>query len=178
MGDTRGKDVEKAETVLRDSHLLSFDFRAVAGGFAFSDDIPSPHGIEPYEACRICRYAGLSDKLLIFGLFEVSTKHTSDNCMLPAQMIWHFIEGVTDRFADFPMRDIDDYNKHIVRVENFGEEIRFYNNPDNGRWWMEIPEWNEFRVVSCSHDDYIKARRKELPDKWWRLFIKNKKIIL
>ena len=175
LGDTRGKDIEKAETVIRDSHILSFDFRAIAGGFAFDDNVPSPHGIEPFEACKICHYAGLSDKLLIFGLFEVATKHSSDDCMLPAQMIWHFIEGVTGRYSDFPLRDINEYTKYIVRVDNFGEEIIFYNNSDNGRWWLEVPIGDENKVVSCSHDDYIKARRKELPEKWWRLFIKNKK---
>jgi hypothetical protein len=35
------------------------------------------------------------------------------------------------------------------------------------RWWIELPgETDENFYVACSYDDYLKANRNEVPDRW------------
>jgi arginase family enzyme len=176
LGEMRGGGIKKTEMPLRDSNLVSIDFRMIAGQCQVNDDVHSPHGIEHHEACQISRYAGLSDRLRIFGLFEVSASGPSaiSNAALASQMVWHFMDGFLSRYKDFPIRSLDEYKYYVVHLEEFGEGLKFYQNPVNGRWWMEVPSYQENIVVSCDYDDYRKALRNEIPEKWWRFFLKCK----
>ncbi|MDZ7847857.1 MAG: hypothetical protein U5L96_14460 [Owenweeksia sp.] len=56
------------------------------------------------EACAICRYAGLSDKVSSFGIYENNPDldHNGQSSHLLAQMIWYFIEGYVNRKGDYP----------------------------------------------------------------------------
>jgi hypothetical protein len=179
LSEIRGDCLKNAEVPLRDADIFSFDIRSIAGKNTFAENIVSPHGIEPHEACKICNYAGLSDKLTVFGLFETTINDKQENLInvtLAAQMIWHFIEGVMGRFSDFPAQEASIYKNYIVFLDTVGKEIMFYNNDMNGRWWMEVPvDEGENKIFSCNHDEYLKAMDNELPDKWWRLFMKSRK---
>lgn len=174
LGEIRGQGISKTEIPLRDGHLLSIDLRVVKGHYQFSEKVTSPHGLEPHEACQLSRYAGLSDQLKIFGIFEVATGNNieTENEVLGSQMVWHFLDGYINRFGDFPVRSLDEYKYFVVHLEEIGEGLRFYQNPANGRWWMEVPGQTNMKVVACDYEDYRKALRKELPEKWWRYFIK------
>ncbi len=174
LGEVRGTGIIKTEVPLRDSHLVSVDMRMVIGQHQFNEKVCSPHGIEPFEACQLSRYSGLSDQLKIFGLFEVigDDKLGVINISLASQMIWHFIDGFINRFEDFPIRSLDEYKFYVVHLEEFGEGLKFYQNPINGRWWMEVPSETGTVVVACEYEDYSKALHKELPEKWWRFFLK------
>lgn len=176
LADLRGQNVSRAEIPLRDAHFFSLDLRMVKNQNQFSDQVVSPHGVEPYEACQMSRYAGLSDQLKLFGLFEVPVLSEKNDLpvVLAAEMVWHFIDGFLNRFEDFPLRNLDDYKYHVVSLEELGEGLSFYQNTVNGRWWMEVPSISGKRVVACSFDDYRKTLRKELPEKWWRFFLKSK----
>lgn len=61
--------------------------------------ILSPNGFYGEEICAISRYAGISDKVSSFGIYEYNSKHDSNyqTAHLIAQMIWYFIEGVNYR---------------------------------------------------------------------------------
>lgn len=174
LGEIRGQGISKTEIPLRDAQLLSIDLRVVKGQHQFSEKVTSPHGLEPHEACQICRYAGLSDQLKLIGIFEVATGNNveTENEVLGSQMVWHFLDGYINRFGDFPVRSLDEYKYFVVHLEEIGEGLRFYQNPVNGRWWMEVPVNSGMKVVACDYEDYRKALRKELPEKWWRYFIK------
>ncbi|MCL2072752.1 MAG: PorP/SprF family type IX secretion system membrane protein [Marinilabiliaceae bacterium] len=182
LSEIRGIDLNKTEVSIRDSDIFSFDFRSIIGKDAFAPNIASPHGIEPYEACKLCRYAGLSDNLSIIGIFEVTAetgKNKYNNPALAAHMIWHFIDGMRGRSADFPDPEHKRYKNYIVYLDAAEKEIRFYNNEANGRWWMEVPsENNNKKIFSCTQDEYLKAKNNEFPDKWWRLFMKNSAVVL
>ena len=181
LSEIRGNDLNKTEVVLRDSDLFSFDFRAIIGKDAYAPNTPSPHGIEPWEACKLCRYAGLSDKTSVIGIFEVTPetgKLKSTNPALAAQMIWHFIDGAMGRCADFPDPEHKRYKNYIVYLDAAEKDIRFYNNETNGRWWMEVPCGENKKIFSCNSEEYLKAKNNEFPDKWWRLYLKNSAISL
>jgi arginase family enzyme len=178
LSEIRGDELKRTEVPLRDSDILSFDMRSISGNFTFAENIVSPHGIAPYEACKICHYAGLSPKLSIFGVFEtiINDKFTFLNySALSAQMIWHFIEGIIGRFPDFPEENADIYKTYMVILDAVGKEIRFYNNNTNDRWWMEVPsDKGVNKIISCDHEEYLKAMDNEIPDKWWRVLMKNR----
>lgn len=179
LSELRGNGIKKSEIPLRDSDLFSFDFRAIKGKYSFSQDITSPHGLEPYEACKMCHYAGLSCKLSVLGLFETSDDNpeNQNNSVLAAQMIWHFIEGLSGRYYDIPSQEDSRYKKFVVFLEIFGKDVQFYNNQLNGRWWFEVPtEQGDKKIFSCDHEDYLKAMENELPDKFWRLYMNINKI--
>lgn len=176
LGDIRGPGVSKTEAPLRDSNLVSIDLRMVKGQYQFNEKVLSPHGIEHHDACKISRYAGLSDQLKVFGLFEVASGDSfgMQNIALASQLIWHFIDGFLGRYRDFPTRNLDEYKYYVVHLEEFGDGLKFFQNQINGRWWMEVPSAEGNRVVSCNYDDYRKALRNEIPDKWWRFFRKHR----
>lgn len=176
LADLRGQNISRAEIPLRDAHFVSLDLRMVKNQNQFSDQVVSPHGVEPYEACQISRYAGLSDQLKLFGLFEVAASQEAPDGhqVLAGEMIWHLIDGFLNRFEDYPVRNLEEYKYHVVSLEELGEGLSFYQNTVNGRWWMEVPSDNGKRVVACAYDDYRKTLRKELPEKWWRFFLKSK----
>jgi len=94
--------------------------------------------------------------------------------VLGSQMVWHFLDGYLGRYKDFPVRNLDEYKYYVVHLEEFEEGLRFYQNPSNGRWWMEVPSEPETIVVACEYDDYQKALRNEIPEKWWRFFLKSR----
>lgn len=174
LGDIRGAGIKKTEIPIRDSDIVSLDFRMISGQNQFNDNIESPHGLEHHEACQISRYSGLSDRLRVFGLFEVASGNafSSLNVALASQMIWHFLDGFVNRYKDFPIRSLDEYKYYVVHLEELEEGLMFYQNSVNGRWWMEVPFNQINMVVSCDYDDYRKALRNEMPEKWWRYFLK------
>ena len=176
LSEIRGDGIKNAEIPLRDSDLFSFDFRSIKEKHSFAGNIASSHGLEPYEACKLCHYAGMSSKLSILGLFEATMNENEEslsNAALSAQMIWHFIDGISERFSDFPSYENNRYKRYVVFLDAADIEIQFYNNETNGRWWFEIPSVKvENKIFSCDHNDYLKAMGNEIPDKLWRLFMR------
>jgi len=169
LGEIKNEDLKRAEPYLRDTDILSIDVSAVK-----SSDLPAqagamPNGLFSHEICQLARYAGLSDRMKAFGLFELSPGSDSNSgsgAFLSAQMVWHFMEGVSTRHNDFPVRDIESYTIYIVQMEDYEVDIRFFNNPQNGRWWVEVPGEDENVVVSCCKQDYDEAIKNIIPEKW------------
>ena len=50
----------------------------------------NPNGIDARTICALARYAGISDRLNIFGLFELPNTIIFNKLL--AQIIWYFIE--------------------------------------------------------------------------------------
>lgn len=169
LGELKGDGLLKAEPYIRDTDLLSIDASAVK-----STDMPSqkgamPNGLLSNEICQLAWYAGLSDRLKAFGLFEVNPENdngSSAGVALSSQIVWHFIDGVSMRYDDYPVKDIESYNIYIVHLDDYGMDIRFFNNSVNGRWWVEVPGDDEKSIISCNEDDYKKSVNNEIPEKW------------
>ena len=64
-----------AEPFLRDAHLVSMDISAVKQSEAPGTRFSSPNGLLAEEACQLARYAGLSEQVSCFGIFEVNPKY-------------------------------------------------------------------------------------------------------
>ncbi len=180
LGQIRNS-MEDVEPLVRNADLLSFDISALRQAEAPANANASPNGFDGEQACIIARYAGLSDKLTSFGIYEINPDldlngHTAH---LAAQIIWYFIDGFYQRKGDFPHKQKKDYLKYIVGMEDNDHEIIFYKSKRSGRWWMQVPlnspmqgKYERHFMVPCSFKDYETANNNEIPDRWWQVYQK------
>ena len=113
------KELEILEPVLRDADIVSIDIGSVRQSDAPANKNVSPNGFYGDEICGIARYAGISDKVTSFGIYEYNSAFDSHNLTahLIAQMIWCFIEGFNSRVKDYPFATKEDYQKFTVMLE-------------------------------------------------------------
>ncbi|MBA7529644.1 Formimidoylglutamase [subsurface metagenome] len=175
LGEIRS-NISIVEPILRDSDIISFDISSVRQSDAPAFYNPAPSGFFSEEACQLARYSGLSDKLSVFGLFEVNPKFDINNqtTNLASQIIWYFIDGFSCRKIEFPTSENKNFKTFIVGHSDLNYEITFYKSTVSERWWMEVPnpKKDEPILVSCSYADYQMACEQEVPDLWWKSFQK------
>lgn len=169
------KDIFEMEPIIRNGDMLSFDMSAIKSADAPANALTSPNGLTGEEACQLCRFAGFSNKMSSFGLYEFNPyfDQNKQGAKQASQMIWYFIEGFANRrVEDFPSEENEDFMKFYVKLESTDFEIIFWKSTYSNKWWMEVPnkdlEHNKF--LPCSYKDYENAMRDELPDKWMRLY--------
>ncbi len=168
------KDLKKVEPVMRDADIVSIDIGSVKQSDAPANNNCSPNGFYGEEICAISRYAGISDKVSSFGIYEYNSKFDNNNqtAGLIAQMIWYFIEGVNFRAKDYPYCTKEKYQKFIVLMKN-DDEINFYRSDKSGRWWMEVNiisnnKYKKHSLVPCTYQEYIQATEQEVPERWYK----------
>jgi formiminoglutamase len=166
LGDFR-EDNLLAESLLRNSHFLSFDISSIKKSDAPGHYRPSPNGFYSEEACLIARFAGLSHRLKVFGLFEVNpvADKSGATTELAAQMVWYFLDGAVQRRKEDPAVNKAAFTRYFVEMEDHGEPLVFYYQPATNRWWIELfPEEGKSWVVACKERDYRQAISQEIPD--------------
>ncbi|WP_295983179.1 formimidoylglutamase [uncultured Algibacter sp.] len=172
-------DVTIVEPVLRDANIVSIDLTSVKGSEVSLKQKYSPNGLDGKEICAIARYAGISNKVSSFGVYEYKpSKDDELTSMLVAQILWYFVEGVNYRVKDDDFSDDRNYQKYITLVES--EELIFYKSNKTGRWWIEIPFLSEINnklkrhtLLPCMHQDYVDACNNKVPDRWYKALQKN-----
>lgn len=171
IGDVR-QAIYLTEPLFRDSDVAIFDISAVRQADAPGTISPSPNGFYGEEICLLARYAGISDKLKVFGLFEVNPDFDIrfQTASLAAQMLWFFLEGFSQKQYETPALSISNtgrFIKYHVRVTDLEDDLIFVKSNLTERWWIELPDEIEGNLyVACSHEDYLKANRNEVPDRW------------
>lgn len=177
LGIVRSK-LKNIEPYLRDSDFASLDISSVKSSDAPGHNNASIHGFYGEEICQIARYAGNSEKLSSFGIFEINPDFDIENktSKLAAQIIWHFIQGFSLRKKEFPKTGTNKFQKYTVTIKSTDNQLVFYKSNKTERWWVEIPylvkKKEKFLLVSCSEDDYYTATKNEIPDIWWKYFQK------
>lgn len=179
LGQVR-RDIEEAEPIVRNADILSFDMTAVRQSDAPGNGNASPNGFYGEEACQIVRYAGLSDKLTSFGLYEINPifDNHDQTSHLAAQMLWYLFDGFYNRKKDVPLKSKTNFVKYHVTVKQNAQEIIFYKSKKSDRWWMEVPypnnkaRYHRHHLVPCSYKDYEIACKEEMPERWWQAFQK------
>jgi len=163
------QDLNEMEPVLRDCDMVSFDSSAIRQTDMPAAHQPSPNGLYAEEACQLATFAGLSDKSKLFGIFGIVSKNTpiEMSAHLSAQIIWHYIFGVTQRKNDYPVCDLNGYKKIFVKIDNLECDLIFYQNMKNDRFWIEIPGKNgkKNKIVSCSKTDYSQLVNSNISDR-------------
>ncbi|MCA0933718.1 formimidoylglutamase [Lutimonas saemankumensis] len=169
-------DITSVEPVLRDADIVSIDLGAVRISDAPANNNGVPNGFFGDQICAISRYAGISNKVSSFGIYEFNPKfdQRENTAHLIAQMVWYFIEGVNLRINEYPLESVKNYKKYIVLVEN--ETINFYKSDKSERWWMEIHyshnNSDKSTLIPCTYHDYLTANNQIIPERWLKTFRK------
>jgi arginase family enzyme len=172
-------DLSMVEPVMRDANLVTVDMEAVSAGALGNFRLQSPNGFDGKEICALARYAGISDKVSSFGIYEINSDLNFTSCtMLIAQMMWYFIEGVNFRTDENTISAKKEFIKYQVPVDD--EILVFYKSPVSGRWWIEIPytspENNKLKrhtLLPCTEGDYVDACNQNVPERWYKTKRKN-----
>lgn len=171
-------NITSVEPLMRDADIVSIDMKSIKASELSSRQKFSPNGFDGKQICAICRYAGISNKVSSFGIFEYKSSNEDEITeMLISQMMWYFIEGVSCRIIDAEFSNEDEYNKFTVIVDEY--ELIFYNNKITSRWWIEIlgngsnTKLKQTTLLPCTLDDYEKAKNGDIPDRWFKAIKKN-----
>ena len=171
--------ISVVEPVLRDADLVTLDINAVKSSEVSPKQKYSPNGFNGREICAISRYAGISNKVSSFGVYEYNPSLDDEaTAMLVAQVIWYFVEGVNCRIKDDDFNDLSSYLKFTVLVES--EELVFFKSKKTDRWWIEIPflEYSNTKskqhpLLACTYEDYVSATSGVIPERWYKAYKKN-----
>lgn len=180
LGDIR-KDLAEIEPVIRNADMMSFDLGAIKSSDAPGTQFPQPFGFTGEEACQICWYAGINDKLSSVGFFEYDPDLDDihqKTASVAATMIWYFIEGFYHRRNEKDFKS-QEYYKYVVSMPSEPATLVFYKNRRSEKWWMEVNYPHEAAqkrrlkadldrncIIPCSYADYEEANRGELPERW------------
>lgn len=159
---------------MRDADIVSIDIGVVKSSEAPANANANPNGMCGEDLCAIARYAGISDKVTSFGIFEYNKlfEVNSQTSKLISQVLWYFIEGYCLRANDYPYGSKDNYLKYLVPFEN--ETISFYQSDKSQRWWMQvdIPTQTKYKrhvLVPCSYTDYLNTIEQKVPERWFNV---------
>lgn len=165
-----------SEPVFRDADLVSIDLSSVKSSDSGNNNPFTPNGFNGKEICSLSRYAGISDKVSLLGIFNHN--NSRQESVLVAQIIWYFIEGFHYRSNEYPFGSRENYIKYIVPLDD--EELVFYKSNKTDRWWIEIPfisssnnKLKKNTLLPCSHEEYLGACNQEIPERWWKAQRKN-----
>ena len=172
-------NISVVEPVLRDADLVTLDINSVKSSEVSPKQKYSPNGFTGREICAISRYAGISNKVSSFGVYEYNPSMDDEaTAMLVAQVLWYFIEGVNCRVKDDDFKDLNSYLKFTVLVES--EELVFFKSNKTERWWIEIPflEYSNTKskqhpLLACTYEDYVSATSGVIPERWYKAYKKN-----
>ncbi|MDO6491874.1 MAG: formimidoylglutamase [Cellulophaga sp.] len=169
-------DITLVEPILRNAHIVSLDARSVRASEMGMLNNFSPNGFTGREICAIARYAGISEKLSVFGVFE--SENSNQSFQLLAQIIWYFIEGYNFRVQELPYLNKEAFTKYIVPSDL--EELVFYKSNLTERWWVEVPSiLNSYNknempaLLPCTKADYVEATNQNIPERWFKAFKKG-----
>ena len=171
-------DISLIEPIMRAANLVSVDLNCIDSGALGSAFFRSPNGFNGKEICAISRYAGLSDKVSSFGVFEYNSSLGELSNMLLAQMIWYFAEGVNYRNSENTVAAKQEFIKYQVPIDD--DVLVFFKSPVSGRWWIEIPyvadantKLKRSTLLPCSEEDYLEACNQVIPERWYKAKRKN-----
>jgi formiminoglutamase len=167
-------NIQEVEPAIRNADLLSFDVTAIKSADAPGNANAQPFGLTGEEACQICWYAGLNEKLSSVGFYEYNPQfddaHKKTAAVI-ATMIWYFIEGYYHRKSELNFRS-NDFLKYTVAMPVEPEAIQFYKSKLSEKWWMEVPypngleRYSRNSIVPCSYNDYQTAIKGEVPERY------------
>ncbi len=172
-------DLSVVEPVMRDADLVGIDLNSVRSSELSVRHNKMPNGFDGKEICTIARYAGISDKVSSFGVFEYKNDpHEEKAAMLVAQIVWYFIEGVNFRASENVDIEKENFTTYKVPVDN--EVLTFYKSKKTDRWWIEIPfivglnnKLKRHTLLPSTHKDYLDACDQNIPERYFKARKKN-----
>lgn len=172
-------DITLVEPILRNSDMVFLDIGTIKSADLSYKNSRSPNGFDGREICAISRYAGISNKVTSFGVYELKDfKNSKSAAMLIAQIFWYFIEGFSFRVSDDDFSDETQYVIYKVPIED--DILIFKKSNKTGRWWIELPFFSNVNnklkretLLPCTYGDYLSACNQEIPERWIKARRKN-----
>jgi formiminoglutamase len=167
-------NLQEMEPAIRHADLLSFDITAIRSSDAPGNLHAQPFGLSGEEACQICWYAGLNEKLSSAGFYGYQPQHDDvhqKTAAVIATMVWYFIEGYYHRKNEQHFKS-NDFIRYTVSMHTDPETISFYKSKMSEKWWLEVPNSNgkvrytRNSIVPCSYNDYVAATKGEVPERY------------
>jgi formiminoglutamase len=167
-------NLQEIEPTIRTADMVSFDVTAIRSSDAPGNANAQPFGLTGEEACQICWYAGLNEKLSSIGFYEYNPQFDDvhrKTASVIATMIWYFIEGYYGRKNESNFKS-NDFLKYTVAMPVDPETIQFYKSKFSEKWWMEVPypngreRYSRNSIVPCSYNDYQIAIKGEVPERY------------
>jgi formiminoglutamase len=167
-------NLQEIEPAIRNADLLSFDITAIRSSDAPGNVNAQPFGLTGEEACQICWYAGMNEKLSSAGFYEYNPAHDDAHkktAAIVATMIWYFIEGFYNRKNESNFKS-NDFMKYTVSMPSEPAAISFFKSKFSEKWWMEVPypngkeRYSRNSIVPCSYTDYQLAIKGEVPERY------------
>ncbi len=173
IGEMR-TNMKEMEPTIRNADMVSFDVTAIRSSDAPGNNRAQPFGLTGEEACQICWYAGLNEKLSSIGFYEYNPQADDaqkKTASVVATMVWYFIEGYYHRKNDQNFKS-NDFLKYSVSMPVKPEVITFYKSKLSEKWWMEVPypngreRYSRNSIVPCSYGDYQTSIKGEVPERY------------
>jgi len=172
-------DITLVEPILRNADIVSFDIGAIKSAELSYKNSKSPNGFDGREICAIARYAGISNKVSSFGVYELKDFTDAQSAaMLISQVFWYFIEGVNFRVSDDDFSNEAHYTTYKVPIDD--EILLFKKSIKTGRWWIELPfisnvnnKLKRRTLLPCTYGEYLGACNQEIPERWMKARRKN-----
>ena len=167
-------NLTEMEPAIRYADMFSFDITAIKSSDAPGNANAQPFGLTGEEACQICWYAGMNEKLSSVGFYEYNPNYDDihkKTASVIATMIWYFIEGFYHRKQESNFKS-NDFLKYVVAMPVQPETIAFYKSKLTEKWWMEVSitragaKYARNSIVPCSYADYQTATKGELPERY------------
>lgn len=169
-------NLSEIEPAIRNADMLSFDITAIRSSDAPGNANAQPFGLTGEEACQICWYAGLNEKLSSIGFYEYNPSFDDvhkKTASVIATMIWYFVDGYYHRKNEQNFRS-NDFLKYVVSMhaDTDPETLIFYKSKLSEKWWMEVPypngkeRYSRNSIVPCSYNDYQTAIKGDIPERY------------
>lgn len=167
-------NLAEMEPAIRNADLMSFDITSIRSSDAPGNANAQPFGLTGEEACQLCWYAGMNEKLSSAGFYEYNPDYddaTKKTASVIATMIWYFIEGFYHRKHDTNFKS-NDFLKYVVSMAAEPETITFFKSKVTEKWWMEVAyhqpgaRYARNSIIPCSYTDYQTATKGEVPERY------------
>ncbi len=163
------RDLLQIEPLIRDSHVINFNLSSIRYSDNPGCDSALPSGLFSEQASQMAWYSGFSDKMKLFFLTGFSCENDVRNvsAFLSAQLIWHVIDGISQRKHDILIMENENYSVFYLKNNYLNHDMVFYQSKMSKTMWVEVPSSAEKkRIVPCSVADYESALKNEIPNDW------------
>ena len=162
-------DITISEPILRDTDLFSIDIYSVKSGEIADKTHKNSNGFDTFDLCKLSRYAGMSDNLNSFGVYELQAMEETDVSIgLVAQVLWYFIEGYSLRLNEIISEKNPNFIKYSVPIED--QILVFFKSGISEKWWIKIPNTDNniqnSSLLACDKQDYLDATHSLIPQRW------------
>jgi len=172
-------DITVVEPIMRDADMVTMDVTAIKNSELSYRNNESPNGFDGREICAIARYAGISNRVKSFGVYELSDAiENRSGAMLVAQIFWYFIEGYNFRVEDGDFDDDTLFTTYKVPIDE--EVLEFKKSNKTERWWIVLPfisnvnnKLKRRTLLPCTYGEYLGACNQEIPERWLKARHKN-----